>query len=121
MRLAVLIIGLCLVMLVGMQSCTVMVGGGVTDDQDLSGGGAIGMLVSFLFILGSAFVMAYPKVSMIIFLVASFFGFIGASGSTFSDLYVWSFISLVLAVMSYFGIKKRRKKMSFKHQKTEIA
>ena len=110
MRLAVLIIGLCLVMLVGMQSCTVMVGGGVTDDQDLSGGGAIGMLVSFLFILGSAFVMAYPKVSMIIFLVASFFGFIGASGSTFSDLYVWSFISLVLAVMSYFGIKEKKKK-----------
>jgi len=93
-----------------MQSCTVMVGGGVTDDQDLSGGGAIGILVSFLFILGSAFVMAYPKASMIIFLVASFFGFVGASGSTFRDLYFWSFISLVLAVMSFFGIKEKKKK-----------
>ena len=72
MRLAVLIIGLCLVMLVGMQSCTVMVGGGIADNKDLSGGGAIGVFVSFLFILGSAFVMGYPKASMIIFLIASF-------------------------------------------------
>ncbi len=117
MRLAVLIIGLCLVVLVGMQSCTVMVGGGVTDDQDLSSGGAIGMLVSFLFILGSAFVLAYPKASMIIFLVASFFGFVGASGSTFSDLYFWSFISLVLAAMSYFGIKEKKKKDEFQASK----
>ena len=70
MRLAVLIIGLCLVMLVGMQSCTVMVGGGIADNKDLSGGGAIGVFVSFLFILGSAFVMGYPKASMIIFLIA---------------------------------------------------
>ena len=110
MRLAVLIIGLCLVMLVGMQSCTVMVGGGIADNKDLSGGGAIGVFVSFLFILGSAFVMGYPKASMIIFLIASFFGFIGASGSTFSDLYFWSLISIVLAVMSYLGIKEKKKK-----------
>ncbi len=108
MRLAVLIIGLCLVVLFGMPSCTV--------DQDHSGWGAIGMLLWFLFILGSAFVFKCPKVSSIIFLVASFFGFVGFSGST-CDLSFWSFISLVLAAMSYFGIKEKKKKDEFKASK----
>ena len=110
MRIAVLIIGLCLVMLVGIQSCAVMVGGNLIEDQDVSGAGALGIMVSFLFILGSAFVMSHPKASMIIFLAAAFFAFFGGSLSEFSDLYFWSFVSLALAVMSYFGIKEKKKK-----------
>ena len=110
MRIAVLIIGLFFVMLVGMQSCTVMVGGGIADDKDLSGAGSVGILVAFLFVFGAAFVMSFPKASMIIFLVASFIAFVGGSGSEFADLYVWAFLSLGLATMSYFGIKEKKKK-----------
>lgn len=67
MRIAVLVIGLCLVMLVGMQSCTVMFGGGLTEDQNLAGAGALGLLVALLFILGSAFAIGAPKASVGIF------------------------------------------------------
>ena len=110
MRIAVLIIGLSLVMILGMQSCTVMVGGGVINDEDLSSAGAIGILVSFLFIIGAAFVMGYPKASMIIFLLASVFALFGALMSDYSDLYVWSFVSFALGIMSYLGFKEKIKK-----------
>lgn len=110
MRLAVLIISLCLVALVGLQSCSVMVGGSLSNNEDLSGSGALGVFVSFLFLLGGAFVMGFPKVSMIIFTIAAFFGFIGASASDFSDLYIWSSVSIILAILSFFGSNEKRKK-----------
>lgn len=110
MRIAVLVIGLCLVMLVGMQSCTVMLGGGMTDDQDLAGAGAIGMLVALLFVLGSAFALGAPKVSVGIFSAAALFAFLAAGASEFSDMGVWGGVSVVLAVLSYFGIKEKAKK-----------
>ena len=116
MRVAVLVIGLCLVMLVGMQSCAVMVGGGLADDKDLTGGGAIGLLIAFLFVLGSAFAIGAPKASMIMFIVAALFGFIAGAGSEFKDMNFWAIVSIGLAVMSYFGIKEKKKKEIIQQQ-----
>ena len=110
MRIAVLVIGLCLVMLVGMQSCTVMFGGGLTEDQNLAGAGALGQLVALLFILGSAFAIGAPKASVGIFAVAALFAFGAAGMSDFRDMNVWGWISVVLAVLSYFGIREKAKK-----------
>ena len=39
-----------LVLIVGLQSCAVYVGGGVTSNQDLSGAGAVGLLIALLFL-----------------------------------------------------------------------
>lgn len=110
MRIAVLTIGLCLVMLVGIQSCTVMFGGGLTEDQNLAGAGALGLLVTLMFILGSAFAIGAPKVSVGIFIVAALIAFGAAGMSHFTDMNVWGWVSAVLAVLSYFGIKEKAKK-----------
>ena len=64
MRIAVLIISLCLTMIVGLQSCAVMVGGGMTNDQETSGSGAIGLLIAFLFVLGAGLcAVACPSIN----------------------------------------------------------
>lgn len=110
MRIAVLIIGLILMVLVGMQSCAVMVGGEITSDTDTSEGGAVGILVAFLFLLGSALVMGFPRVSMVLFILASLLGFAAGSTTDFSDMIFWGVVGAGLAIMSFFGSRELAKK-----------
>lgn len=109
MRITVMIISLCLVMLVGLQSCTVMLGGGLGEDEGMAGSGAIGLLVSLLFLLGGAFALGAPKVSMVIFVVAALLGIMAAAVGPFSDMQIWAYVSLALAALSYFGIGEKKK------------
>ncbi|AMJ62304.1 hypothetical protein AXW83_20145 [Bosea sp. PAMC 26642] len=69
-------------------------------------GGAAGLLMAFMFVLGSAFVMNYPRASGIIFSLAAVIGFLTASSSGFKDLQIWGIVSLGLAIMSDFGRKQ---------------
>jgi len=110
MRIAVLIISLCLTMIIGIQSMLVFIGGNLADKKETASGGAVGVLIAFLFVLGAAFSIKLPKVSMVMFAVGAGLAFIGASGSGFHDLQIWGFVSLALAVMAYFGSRELRKK-----------
>lgn len=107
MRIAVLIISLFLTVIIGLQSCAVTVGGSLAKDQATSAGGAGGVVVAFLFVLGAAFSMGLPRVSQIVFLLASAVAFIAASGeSKYQDMNVWGAVALILAVMSYLGVRE---------------
>lgn len=108
MRIAVLIIGLCLSLIVGLQSCAVSVGGGMAKDQAISGGGAVGVLVALLFLLGSAFAIGLPRASMAMFLTAAPLGIGAGSSSGFHDLRIWGFVALGLAIMAYLGHREAR-------------
>lgn len=108
MRIAVLIIGLCLMLIVGLQSCVVSMGGSLADRETVSAAGGVGILVALLFALGSAFVMAFPKVSAGIFALAALLAF--GFAAEFSDLKVWGVVSLALAVMSFLGSRELKKK-----------
>lgn len=109
MRIAVLVIGLCLVFLVGVQSCTAMFGGGLAEDQNLAGAGFLGLVVALLFILGSAFAIGVPKVSVGIFAFAALIAFGAAGMSDFRDMNVWGWVSVILSVLSYFGVREKVK------------
>jgi hypothetical protein len=110
MRIAVLIIAICLVMILGLQSCTVMLGGTLAKDTAISGGGAVGILMAFLFLLGAAFSLGVPMVSIIVFTIAGALGVIMGTTTGFTDLMIWGVVSLVLAFMSIFGRRELRKK-----------
>lgn len=110
MRIAVLVIGLCLTGLIGLQSCTLMLGGGLVQDKGLSGGGATGILVAFLFVLGAAFSLGLPRVSAVLFALAAACGFAVGYNTEFWDMRVWGWIAAALAVMSYLGSRELRKK-----------
>jgi hypothetical protein len=109
-KIATGIISLVLMLVVGVQSCGVALGGSVFHDQSGQTGGSLGFLVAFLFLLGGAFAFAKPFVSMIFFALAAIFGWTGGSTTTFSDLTVWGFVSLILGIMSFFGWRGDRKK-----------
>lgn len=109
-----MVIALVLTLVVGVQSCAVAVGGGLdggSDGEDLAAGGAVGVLVAFLYLLGGAFALGLPKVSMILFIIAGVLAFLGAA-TGFSDLVFWGIVALALAAMSYFGVKEKRRKQA---------
>lgn len=110
MRIATMILGLILMVIVGLQSCAVSFGGSIAGQQRAEEGGAVGILVALLFLIGSAFALVFPLVSLAAFLVAGLFA-LGAGATTpFTDLTIWGWVSLVLAVLSFFGWREKRKR-----------
>jgi hypothetical protein len=119
MRIAVLIIGLCLSLAVGIQSFLIAAGGGIGGDKSLSQGGVAGMGVAVLFIIGSAFALGLPRIAAVVFGLAGLVAFGGASGSKFTDLQIWGFLSLALAVASIigsFGLRKQKREREAEKQ-----
>jgi membrane protein implicated in regulation of membrane protease activity len=110
MRVATMVLGLILIVLVGMQSCAVSFGGAMGDSNRMEQGGALGILVALLFLVGAAFALAFPMVSLASFTLAGLLGLAGGSTTPFTDLTVWGIVSLVLAVLSYFGWREKRKR-----------
>lgn len=109
MRIATLILALVLMVVVGMQSCALGIGGSIAKDESLSGGGGLGFLVTVLYLIGAAFAVGKPSVSMFAFLLAAFFAFIGGSSTKFHDLTIWGFVSLFLVALSFLGWRERRR------------
>lgn len=101
-----MIISLFLTLIVGLQSCTLFAGGGLIKDHSLSGGGAMGILVTLLFIIGAAFAMGVPRVSMVAFFAAGLIGLSVGSSGAFDDMTIWGVVALILCAMSYFGSRK---------------
>lgn len=108
MRLAVLIIGLVLMVVVAAQSCAALIAGGLADRRDVSEGGGFGVLVAFLFLLGAAFAWGVPTVSMICFALAMIYGLVGGVSTPFKDLTVWGVAAGTLAILSFFGRRRAR-------------
>jgi hypothetical protein len=118
MRLATLIISMVLSLVLTVQSCAVATAGSISSSlsedgsveqkaaDDTSAGGAIGMFVGLLWIIGAAFAIAKPKVSMWVFGVAAVFAVIGGT-SGFSDLFIWAGASALFALMSWRGIREK--------------
>ncbi|SFM56349.1 hypothetical protein SAMN03159341_1534 [Paenibacillus sp. 1_12] len=110
MRIATGIISLFLMFIVGLQSCAVSIGGALSGDTDTSSVGSIGIFVAFLYLLGGAFAFKLPRISVWIFIIAGILGFIAPSNA-FKDMPIWGGVSIALAIMSYFGGKRKKIKV----------
>ena len=110
MRVAVAILSLVLMVLVGLQSCAISFGAALSEDDNLAGGGAVGILMALLFLLGGAFAVGYPLVSLISFAAAGLLGLAAGTTTEFEDLTIWAIASFVLAVLSYFGMREKKRR-----------
>ncbi len=104
-----MILGLFFMLVIGLQSCLASVGGSIAADEGISQGGAVGIFVALLFLVGAAFAIGVPTVSLITFVVAAIFALLAGTTTPFGDLTVWGIISVVLAIMSFFGRREKRK------------
>lgn len=103
MRVAVMIIALCLVMVIGVHSCAVGVGSSMIGDQATAQAGVYGVFLAFLFVLGAAFVLKLPGVSAAIFLLGGGVAIFGNRTGIYSDLSLWGGVSVVLGLMALIG------------------
>jgi YD repeat-containing protein len=67
MRIAVIIIALCVFVILLLQSCAVGIGGSLGKSETLSQGAAIGVMLAFMYVLGAAFASGVPLVSTVVF------------------------------------------------------
>ena len=61
-------------------------------------------------LIGGAFALAFPFVSVLAFFFAGIIGLAGGASTSFGDLTFWGVVSLILTVLSYFGWRKKRKR-----------
>jgi len=111
MRVAVLVLSLFLMVVILFQSCAAgsAIGKDAAETAQFSQGGAIGFVVAFLFLVGGAFAIGVPLVSFVVFLIAGFLAFSAARTTAFKDLEVWSWVSVVLAALSFWGWRGKRR------------
>jgi hypothetical protein len=105
-----MILSLILMLVVGLQSCAVSVGDAALNEPTKTQGGAIGILIAFLFLIGGAFALVFPLVSLVAFVLAGIVGLSSGTTTSFGDLTIWGWVSLVLAVLSFFGWREKRKR-----------
>jgi hypothetical protein len=109
-RIATMILSLVLMLVVGAQSCAVSVGDEMLGEKAATQGGPIGLIIAFLFLLGGAFALVFPLVSLAAFVLDGLLGLAGGGTTSFGDLTVWGVVSLILAVFSFFGWREKRKR-----------
>ena len=119
MRVALLILGIVGFLITSVQSCTLMVAGGALDAlsttaadkqqaSDASGGAALGLLAAIIWVVGAAFALGKPRVSLIAFGIATLV-WLAAGTTGFSDAYVWAGVSAILTGLSLLAIREKRR------------
>lgn len=107
MRIAVLVIGAPLALLVFLQGCTGSALESAAGDDDSVGGW--GMVVGLFFLVASALVISFPTASAVIFGVSAVTAFLVAANTDYGDMWVWGAIAVALGVMAFFGRRGKRK------------
>lgn len=107
MRIAVLILGLLLGLVMFLQAFVGGILSSMGDDEAMQQAAAVGILVSLLWLVGCALVLPFPLASVISFAIAALFAF--AISGDYPDMGIWGAIALILAAMSFFGWMGKRK------------
>lgn len=118
MRIATLIIGLLLGLMLFIQSFTVgMFSETAVVDDTTSTAGAAGLMMALLWLLACALVIPLPQVSFPIFLVSAIIGLTVPTGE-FGDLRFHGAAAILLTVLAFFGWRgKRKERRTFKLEK----
>jgi hypothetical protein len=107
-----MVIALALTVVVFLQSCAVSIGGSLGEDEDMSGGGGLGVLMSLAWIVGAGLVLNKPRAAVWAFGIGAVLGLLGATAGGFPDLWIWTAVSVIFAAMSWRGITEKEEKLA---------
>lgn len=107
MRIAVLVIGAPLALLIFLQGCTASALEQSIDKQDAIGGW--GVIIGFAFLVASGLAISFPLASCIIFALSSLVAFLVAAGTIYDDMAIWGCVGVVLAIMAFVGWRGKRR------------
>ena len=117
MRLATMIISLVLTLIVWVQSCAGVVGGGFAEgfsqsasekaeSREMSEAGSVGLVAGVFWVIGAGLVMTRPGIARWFYLAAAPV-FLIAGGAGYDDAYIWAVVSLIFMAMAWRGVKER--------------
>jgi hypothetical protein len=106
MRIATLIIGLMVGALLFFQSMTL--GMFSSEGSVNSDAASAGFLMALLWLLASALVIAFPRISMVLYGISALIGLLTPTGA-FADLRFHGGVAVVLTVMAFFGYRGKRR------------
>lgn len=106
MRIATLIIGLLVGLMLVLQSMTL----GVFSPEGSANSEAAGagFIMALLWLLASALVIGFPRASMVLYGLSALIGLFTPTGD-FADLRFHGFVAIVLTVMAFFGWRGKRR------------
>lgn len=104
MRIATLIVGLLLGLLLTIQTLAVTTFG---DDSATSSAAGAGLIMMLLWLFGCALVMAFPLVSAVLFGLAALIGLTASTGN-FEDIRFHGGVAFVLMGMALLGYRSKR-------------
>lgn len=107
MRIAVLVIGLPIALLVFLQGCTASAFEDMGDSEDPVG--AWGVLLGFVMLVASGLAISFPLASALIFGGSAVVAFLVAAGTNYGDMWVWGGVCAALAIMASFGKRGKDK------------
>ena len=110
MRIAVIILALCLTMILGVQSCTITLGGSILDNQADADAGRMGLVLAFIFVLGAALTWGFPRSSGTLFVAGGAVAMLVGLSGTFHDLAVWGGGSIILGIMAFAGSRELKRR-----------
>lgn len=116
MRIPTFILSLVLTLIMFLQACAVTGLGSMADSlaaeespSSITSAGATGVWAALFCLIGMAFVLAKPGVSVVCFLLGALVA-LGAGSMGFSDMSVYAVALFILAVMSYYTRKQQIEK-----------
>lgn len=108
MRIATLIVGLLLGLLLTIQSMLFMGLSGDPNTDPNAGAGAAGFVMAILWLISCGLVIGFPMASVALFSLAGFIG-IATNNADFGDLPYFGGISFILAGMAFLGWRGKRR------------
>lgn len=105
MRIATLIVGLLVGVMLIFQ--TMVAGAFSAEGSDTSAAAGAGLIMALLWLLGSALVIGFPKVSTALYGISALIGLFTPTGA-FEDLRFHGVVAVVLTVMAYLGWRGKK-------------
>jgi hypothetical protein len=121
MRTAVLILGLCVAAAMGVHCYVHLTYDAAPQSRAFYRHVAVDGLVGTNLVLGAAYAQPMPRVSMFVFLIIALFAFREGWGSGLIDMYLWGGLSLVLAAMSYLGVRELQNPLNERNRERDEA
>jgi hypothetical protein len=109
MKIASGILSLLFGLIVMGQSFLVGIGGSIISDESMNQGGAVGLLVSLLLMVGGAFAFQVPKVALFFTGAASLFGLAAGATTVYSDMTAWGVVAIILTALNIINSRKPKR------------
>ena len=108
MRVATMATALLLLCVLSLQSCAAVAGGAILSSDATAAAGGIGLMVTFLWLVGASLVLAKPRAAMWLFGASLPLCVLGGVLG-FEELFYWSVPAGLFVLGSWLGIGERAK------------